>query len=191
MRIPVLVAVVLVVLASACGESNSGSANRTADGAMSDAAPKAQDALVYAAVIRQLVAHDHGFGSAPSPYRHVYVLDGIVSTAADPMHLVEQPAKPFSDGLSRQIAAELEDLPPVSFVASRGLVITGSGPGQVVHRGVLVTVGRIVWIDRRTAKVANNRWASGLNGQWLTYILKLDHSSWRIAGVSGNKVAIS
>ncbi len=58
------------------------------------------------------------------------------------------------------------------------------GPGHVVRRGVLISLGRIVWIGRRTARVANNRWASGLNGQWLTYVLTLDHSSWRIAGVS-------
>jgi hypothetical protein len=197
MRIPVLLTLVAVVMASACGGSNSGSIEPKRSGGASEDVHASQASLVYAAVIRQLVTKDHGFGGAASPYRHVYVLDGVVPTAGDPMHLVVRPAKPFADGLSQQIAAELGALPPVSFVRSRRLAITGAKPGDgaaaghVLHRGVLITLGRIHWVDARTATVANNRWASGLNGQWLSYTVKLDHSVWRVAGVSGNKVAIS
>jgi hypothetical protein len=146
---------------------------------------------VYAAVIRQLVTQDHGFGGASSPYRHVYVLDGVVPSAANPNRLVEQPAKPFAVGFDRQLADALQGLPPVSFVRSRGLAIAGAEPGHVLHGGVLISLGRIEWADGRKANVANNRWASGLNGQWLTYTVKYDHASWRVVGVSGNTVAIS
>ena len=191
MRVTVLLAMIAVLVASACNTSKSGSSDPTGGGATADASHTSRGALVYAAVIRQLVTNDHGFGSGPSPYRHVYVLDGAVPTAADPMHLVSQPAKPFVVDLAQQMAAELETLPPISFVRSRGLAIAGAEPGHVVHRGVLITLGRIQFVDSRTDRVANNRWASGDNGQWLTYTVKCDGSSWRVVGVSGDKIAIS
>jgi hypothetical protein len=107
------------------------------------------------------------------------------------MHLVEQPAKAFAAALAGQITAELRKLPPLTFVRSRRLAISGGTPGHVVHRGVLVTLGRIEWVDSQTARVANNRWASGDNGQWLTYTVKYMGSSWRVAGVAGGTAAIS
>ena len=39
--------------------------------------------LVYAAVVHQLVERDHGYGTAPSPYRRVYVIDGAVPHASE------------------------------------------------------------------------------------------------------------
>ena len=189
MKMPGVVALFAVLVASACG-GTAGQGSTHPQG--SDGAGQAsRDALVYAAVIRQLVTEDHGFGGAPSPYRRVYVLDGAVPSAADPMRLLDQPAQPFADGLDQQVIAELDGLPPVSFVASRRLAITGAEPGHVVHRGVLITLGPITWVDAQTAKVANNRWASGLNGQWLTYTVSYESSSWRVTGVAGDTVAIS
>ncbi len=146
---------------------------------------------VYAAVIRQLVTVDHGFGGQPYPYRRVYVLNGVVPSAANPMHLVGRPTAPFAPTTVDEISANLRALPPVSFVRNRGLVITGSGPGHVIHAGVLITLGRITWRDPRTAVVANNRWASGLNGQWLRYIVQSQDGTWRVIGVERGPVAIS
>lgn len=190
MRVTVLLTLV-AVLVSACTGSNSGPSHPNRGGATAESHRASQAALVYAAVIRQLVTKDHGFGTAPSPYRHVYVLDGVVPSAGDPMHLVDQPANPFADGLGLQIAAALPQLPPVTFVRSRRLAITGAELGHVIHRGVLITLGRIEWIDSKTARVANNRWASGDNGQWLAYTVKYESSSWRVSGVASRTVAIS
>src|SRR6266545_576871 len=134
MRFRVLLTLVAVLVVSACGGTNSGSSDPIRGGAAAEGV-HASEALVYAAVIRRLVTKDHGFGTLPSPYRHVYVLDGVVPTAADPMHLVSEPAKPFAEGLGLQIAAALRQLPPLTFVGSRRLAISGSAPGHVVHGG--------------------------------------------------------
>ena len=182
---------VAVLAASACVGSGRGTSHSTRGVAATDRSQGSRSALAYAAVVRQLVTKDHGFGRAPSPYRHVYVLDGIVPTAADPSRFVDRPARPFPDGLARQISAGLGSLPPVSFVRSRGFAIAGAGLGHVIHRGVLITLGRIEWVDAQTARVPNNRWATGLNGQWLTYTVRYDQSSWRVVGVSGDNVTIS
>ena len=195
MRLHVLLAIVVLlvvalVVASACNTSTPGSSNPTNTRATADGVHASRAALVYAAVIRQLVTKDAGFGGAPSPYRHMYVLDGVVPSAADPMRVVERPAKPFAEDLSLQLAAALQPA-SVTLVRSRRLAITGAGLGHVIHRGVLITLGRIEWIDSKTAQVANNRWASGLYGQWLTYTVRYSHLSWRVTGISGNKAAIS
>jgi hypothetical protein len=179
----------LVLGATACGGATVNDVS-TPPPSESNGGRQSRDALVYAAVIRQLVTKDHGFGGAQPPYRRVYVLDGAVPGAANAMRLVDQAGKPFDVDTRRQIATNLKGLPPVSFVHRRGAVIAGSSPGHVVHRGVLVTLGPIKWVNPHTARVANNRWATGLNGQWLTYIVKLGNSGWRVAGVTG-RVAIS
>jgi hypothetical protein len=190
MKISIPLIGLALLASSACGGS-SGASTPQASGSRATQPRPSQAAGVYAAVIRQLVTRDHGFGGAPSPYRHVYVLDGVVPSAANPNRLVEQPAKPFPVGFDRQLAAALPGLPSLSFVRSRDLAIAGAEPGHVVHRGVLISLGRIEWVDGRTARVGNNRWGSGLNGQWLTYTVKYDQASWRVVGVSGNKIAIS
>jgi hypothetical protein len=177
-----------MLVASACESSTPPSAGAPPSVV---AAQAGRDALVYAAVVRQLVARDHGFGGAASPYRRVYVLDGVVPDAADPMHPTDHPGARFAAGMARRIAAELGDLPPVRFVRSRRLVIRGHAAGHVIHRGVLITLGPIEWVDSRTANVGNSRWANGLNGQWLTYTITLRHSSWRVTGIAGSTATIS
>jgi hypothetical protein len=34
---------------------------------------------IYSAVIRRLVTRDHTFGSGPSPFQRIYVLDGVIA----------------------------------------------------------------------------------------------------------------
>jgi hypothetical protein len=150
------------------------------------------DALVYAAVIHYLVEKQHGFGGAKSPYRHVYVVNGIVPSAGNPNVAITNPKEPFSDRLTKEIAAELEKLPPLTFVRTRLEAIKGTPPGYVINRGVLITLAEIKWTSGHTATVANNRWASGLNGQWLTYNLRYKGGAWHVNGtLKGSISAIS
>jgi hypothetical protein len=146
--------------------------------------------LVYAAVLHQLVEVDHGFGNAPSPYRRVYVIDGAVPHAARVRGGggFRWVAHPFDAEVKERITQQLDGARPLAFVRTRAQVIGGGtsrSPGEVMHRGVLVTLGPVRWIDRRTALVANSRWAAGKDGQWLVYIVKLRHGHWRVAGFHG------
>ena len=43
-----------------------------------------REAAIYSAVIRQLVKRDNTFGSAPTSFKVIYVLDGPIERAADP-----------------------------------------------------------------------------------------------------------
>ena len=68
-----------------------------------------RDGLVYGAVVRQLVEVDHGFGTAPSPYRRVFVTDGVV---AHPLQSVgfRQPNQPFDVEVKSGIVRDSTDL---------------------------------------------------------------------------------
>ncbi|HSS53212.1 MAG TPA: nuclear transport factor 2 family protein [Gaiellales bacterium] len=180
----------LLLASTACASQVSA---KEASGVVSDRRPAAADdasrtGLVYAAVVRQLVQVDHGFGTAPSPYRRVYVIDGAVPHAFDPRRGLRRPAHPFDAELKSQIMQQPDHVAPLAFVRSPTTVIRGRtsrSPGHVIDHGVLVTLGPVTWINSRTARVANNRWVAGDNGQWLVYTVELRRDQWRVAGVHG------
>jgi len=146
-----------------------------------------RDGLVYGAVVRQLVEVDHGFGTAPSPYRRVFVTDGVVAHPLQSFGF--RPRKePFDAGVKLGIVQGFDGSIPLTFVRYRRQVIGGPesrSPGDVCGEGVLVNLGRVNWINSAMARVANNRWATGKDGQWLVYTVKLRHGQWRVTGVHG------
>lgn len=181
--------VVLLVAASACSDSDSTNPSSGHSGGAASSQPEqvrtSPEALVYAAVIRRLVTTDTGSGAASSARRRVYVLSGAAPGAADPMRVISRPVTPFDDRLQRAITAALNGRPSVAFVKSRGAAVTEPAPGHVVHRGVLITLGPIKWLDPGSARVSNNRWSAGLDGQWLTYTVERDDSGWNVTGTVG------
>lgn len=79
----------------------------------------------------------------------------------------------------------LPDLPPVQFVSDRETVVTGEAPGHVINDGVLIALGPVRWGGSAKATIGSNRWANGLNGQWVTYVLDYSKAEWRIGGTTG------
>ena len=144
------------------------------------------ESQVYAAVIRRLVTKDHTFGGGPSPFGYVYVVDGAIPGAGNPMKNFRQVAsEPFADDLKQEILDRLTDLPPVEFVLDPDDVREGkNGMGGVEDFGVIITLGLI---ERKAAKVhvSNRLWCGGLCGQWLTYVLEPRGNAWRITGTTG------
>ncbi|HVG87718.1 MAG TPA: hypothetical protein VM823_02025 [Gaiellales bacterium] len=138
--------------------------------------------LIYAAVLRQLIEVDHGFGRAPSPYRHVYILDGPVAGAGNPMHAMGVPRHAFGAGVKRQISHHVEGLPPVDFVRTQ--------PVHVPGRAVFVRLGPVRWVNDSTVHVSNSRWAHGRDGLWVTYVVRLGPAGWHVTAIVG-PVALS
>ncbi len=145
---------------------------------------------VYAAVIRQLVTRDHTYGDDPK-FRVVYVLDGVVANAEDPLRSTNdrQPAAPFDRRVKEGLRRALTDLPSVRFVKEPDSVIAGEEPGHVINHGVLLTLGPIRGGPRKVT-VGNELWINGLAGQWLTYVVERRARQWRVTGTKG-PVAIS
>jgi hypothetical protein len=143
-------------------------------------------AAIYAAVIRQLVTKDHTFGGGPSPFKRVFVADGVVHNAADPQ-VGRRPARPFSPAVKGMILRALRDLPPIRFVAEPDEVIVNC---RVERGGALISLGAVREGRGDTVTVANGLFFGCLGGQWLTYVLVPVGEGWRVSGTKG-PVAIS
>ena len=145
---------------------------------------------VYAAVVRRLVTRDHTFGAAPSPFKRVFIVDGVVEDAADPrMPGYQQISEPFARETKEALLRELGDL-PVAFVGDPNSVIVGEKTcPRVRGDGVLISLG-LVSEDASRVTVANGLFFACEGGQWLTYVLEGKGRHWRVTGTTG-PVAIS
>jgi hypothetical protein len=182
MRKLALLAVVVALAASGCQAWTGGLAPAGSEG---DAAV-GRTSAIYAAVIRQLVTKDHTFGSGPTPFERVFVLDGPVVDFDYALAGRVRPSKPFSLALKLQILEALRDLPPVRFVNNPDAVLVDRrGCPQVRGRGVLISLGPIAKARGEAATVANSLFIACLGGQWLTYVLEPRAGRWRVVDTNG------
>lgn len=185
-----VILIAAVIAASGC--ASQGAQPSTSSSPSTGTAAPTDDAgtevEVYAAVIRRLVTEDHTFGTGDPPFRRVYVVDGPIPDAGDP-GAVGAPSgaapEPFPSHVIAGIVEELDDLPPVTFVADADRVRRGRrGMGGVRHDGVIITLGPLEPRDGRI-HVSTSLWCGGLCGQWLTYVLAEDDGRWEITGTTG------
>jgi hypothetical protein len=177
LALPVLVA----LAASGCAWTGSFAPR----GANEDGAGE-RTAAIYTAVIRQLVMKDHTFGQGPAPFKRVFVVDGAIRTAEEPLAGTDRPPKSFSLAVKLQILEALQDLPPVRFVADPDTVIVDrNGCAQVKGGGVLISLGPIDKARGEAVRVPNGLFIACLGGQWLTYVLEPRAGTWRVVGTTG------
>jgi hypothetical protein len=142
-------------------------------------------AQIYAAVIQRLVTKDHTFGTGPSPFEYVYVVDGPVREAGNPRTGLVGASEQFPDALKRQIVGRLRTLPPIEFISDPDSVRRGrQGLGGVKNNGVILTLGPIEPVPNEV-HVSTGLWCGGLCGQWQTYVLSAEDDRWRITGTTG------
>lgn len=141
---------------------------------------------IYSAVIRRLVTKDHTFGRGLSPFNYVYVVNGSIKDAGDPLGDHFGPAsKPFPSKVVDGIKKKLQDLPPLRFIIdANDLRLGKEGMGGVKNDGVIISLGPIEQKKGRV-HVSNGLWCGGTCGQWLTYVLAEDEGRWKITGTTG------
>ena len=150
-----------------------------------DAAATERIIGVYSAVIRRLVTVDHTFGSAPSPFDRVFIVDSVVAGAGDPVAVPAGSVKPFNPEVKAGIMRELGDLPPIGFVTDPDSVIVGEKRcAHVKGNGVLITLDPISG-GKKNVTVPNGLFFACLGGQWLTYELERADGEWRVTGTKG------
>lgn len=181
--IAVLVAVAALVAAGCTGTP--AAFDKGGEGAPTGTEKRMID--VYAAIIRQLVTEDHTFGSGPSPFDRVYVLDGV-ATGSDATRW--ETAQPFSPAVRAGILEALRDLPPVEFVSDPDSVVIGEKRcAHVKGNGALITLGPISG-GAEKVKVPSDLFFACLGGLWLTYVLEPADGGWQVVGTTGG-IAIS
>ncbi len=160
------------------------------DGNDTDAAETERVIDVYSAVIRQLVTVDHTFGSGPSPFDRVFIVDGVTDETGDVRAGPPAIVQPFSPEVRAGIARKLADLPSVTFVSDPGSVVVDRREcAHVEGNGVLITLGPISGA-KNTVTVPNSLFFACLGGQWLTYALERAEAGWEVTGTKG-PIAIS
>ncbi|MDQ3985504.1 MAG: hypothetical protein M3280_03295 [Actinomycetota bacterium] len=141
---------------------------------------------IYSAVIRRLVTKDHTFGGGPSPFKFIYIVNGPISDAGDPLGDHFGPAPdPFSSDVIEGIDDQLRSLPPIRFIMDGDDVRLGrQGIAGVKNNGVIISLGHI---ERKKGRVhvSNGLWCGGTCGQWLTYVLEQRGDTWKITGTTG------
>jgi hypothetical protein len=195
MRKRVTLLVGIALLLSACGTASQ-QGDRPEAGSDGDVGGAGlphieRTAAIYAAVVRQLVTEDHTFGAAASPFKRVYIIDGVVAKANDPtMPAYLDVRARFGPALKSRLLRSLADLPPVEFVTdTRDVVVDRDDCPSVKADGVLLSLGPISGGTRRVT-VANGLFFACLGGQWLTYVVESKDSAWAVVGTKG-PVAIS
>lgn len=147
-------------------------------------------AQIYAAVIHRLVTKDHTFGGAASPFKFVYVVDGVVPLGERAPYPLGPAAEEFPESIKRRVEEILDDLPPLEFIQDPDSVRLGpEGAGGVKNDGVIISLGPIEWV-RGEIQVATGLWCGGRCGQWLTYVLSEQEDGWKIIDTTG-PIAIS
>jgi hypothetical protein len=135
-------------------------------------------------VIEALGEGPHG-ERADRRVKKIFVLDGVISNAADPMKL-NNPEQPFGHNLKGGIRflAGLADLPPIDFVADRESVVVGRPPGRARGGGAIVSLGPIEGAGSRV-EVGVNTWSNSLAATWLTYVIEEKDGHWKVTGTTG------
>jgi hypothetical protein len=143
-----------------------------------------RDEDIYAAVLRRVVAVDHGWGK-PYDFQVLHVLDHAVPGVEDPRADLDQliPNPPFEEGLQVAFRARLADLPLITFVPSiPELYETQPTDSIQLRDGGGVALGPINE-NLHSAIVgvmffgsfAGRRWI-----RWLRYYLEPTDDSWQI-----------
>ena len=199
-----LPAIVLAVVTAGCGvapgaagpgASDAGSAGAESAGSESaggatpaDVAGPARETAVYAALLRH---HLTGWQiGGPSP-RAVYVVENAVPDAADPMRQLDaRDGVPIGAQVRQELAAQLTDLGPMSFVPDARAVITEDhGCPTVPGDGAVLTLAPVpAGGDRLEIGLADFR--ACLNASWQTYVVVRAASGWLVEGTTG-QVAVA
>ena len=140
---------------------------------------------IYAAIFHQQVTKDHTFGRGPTPFDRVFIVSGVVESAAN-WRTMWKITEPFSDVVRAGLRAKLRALPPLTFVSGAEARRISKGRMNGGHKkfAVILSAGPIDGNGSRV-EVSNSLWCGGLCAQGSTYVLKLTDGRWKTTGTTG------
>jgi hypothetical protein len=143
----------------------------------------ADQADIYAAVVRQIVETDDTFGGTlEKPI--VYILSQTDDAAGDPA-LATPESEMLTPEVQEEITAALSDLPStIIWIDSRDMLQFDEN-GRIADGGVLITLGNIHRQESGEAHVAGSIYVASLAAGGKTYILENQNGTWAITGTTG------
>jgi hypothetical protein len=144
--------------------------------------PVDQQALIYAAVLRQYLTSgdgndggEGGFGGRRFP--RIFVLDHAEAVLGGSVGQGAEDGAPISPAVRRSITQALTDVGPLTFVASREeVIVEPRGCTHVRDHGILITLGPVEGTGDRV-QVVVDAFVSCLGADSLTYEVQQTSSS--------------
>lgn len=180
-----VVAVVMLAVLTGCAPAtatqpaSSGPSSTPAGGPALDA-----DSAVYVAVLRRYLSTPSDNSFPGRTFTTIYVLDRAVTGAGSPDGR-QRAGTPIPAATQRAIVDALSGVATITFVADQAAVVDQhDGCAVVRNDGILITLAPPVGTgDQRTVGV--NGFVACLGATWLTYVVALDGSGWRVTGTTG------
>lgn len=148
------------------------------------ATSSADEAAIYAIVIRQLVTVDDTFGGTLNP-SHIYILRQTNDQAGDPGSPSDA-SRILDVELQDKINAHLTDLATeITWVDSRDAVPFNSETGAIAANGVLITLGNVQRQTENVVHVPGSIYIANLAAGGQTYVLERVDEAWVITGNTG------
>ncbi|MEA2517794.1 MAG: hypothetical protein QOG16_1632 [Actinomycetota bacterium] len=136
---------------------------------------------IYAAVIESMVEDMNRF-----PFKRLYVVDGPVEGAGDPMSGFQRSTDAFSEPMKQALVERLDGLPPIGFIArAEEFQLGRNGMDGVKHHGVIITLGPIRRRSATRFHVGHSQWCGGLCGEWATSVVENIDGKWEVTGTTG------
>ena len=145
---------------------------------------EAEQADIYATVIRQIYTEDDTFGGTLQPGR-VYVIGTTDDSAGDPS-LEESDSAVIAESVRQEVTARLSDLPTeIVWVESRDEVALDPDTGAVSDEGAIITLGNIDPQDETSVYVPSSIYVAGLAAGGQTYVVERMEGVWTVTGNTG------
>ena len=142
------------------------------------------EAIIYAAVVRQLYTVDHTFGEPPN-FPVVYLPRATDDRAGDPRS-AEVKSSILTESVQEAIVAALDDL-PAEFIWVDERDDVPMDRGIVEGNGAMITWGNIYLQRDGTVQVAASVFFSREGGAGMTYIVEKVDGVWKITGNTGTR----
>jgi hypothetical protein len=151
--------------------------------------PVDQQALIYAAVLRQYLTSgdgndggEGGFGGRRFP--RIFVLDHAEAVLGGSVGQGAEDGAPISPAVRRSITQALTDVGPLTFVASGDeVIVEPHGCAHVRDDGILITLGPVDGTGDQ-AQVGVNGFLACLGANSLTYTVQQTSSGWMVSGIT-------
>lgn len=145
---------------------------------------EAEEAEIYATIIRQIYTEDDTFGGTLQPGR-VYVIGTTDDSAGDPS-MEESNSALIAESVRQEVTTRLSDLPTeIVWIESRDEVALDPDTGAVSDDGVIITLGNVDPQDETSVYVPSSIYVAGLAAGGQTYVVERMEGVWTVTGNTG------
>ena len=144
---------------------------------------EAEEAEIYATVIRQIYTEDDTYGGTFQPSR-LYVIGITDDSAGEPG--VEANPTAIAEGVRQEVASRLADLPTeIVWVETQDEVALEPDTLEVEGKGAIITLGNIARQEDDLVHVPGSIYVAGMAGGGQTYVVERMEGVWTITGNTG------